>query len=224
MIASVVLLCFVAPSLALASETDGTIVTGGNAGYAWSNNAGWVNFGLTEGNIHVTDAGLTGDAWNGNTAWINLTPSNGGITNNGEGTLGGNAWGEGLGWIDFSGVTIDSAGQFQGSATGSLVGTLTFDCDNCDVRTDWRPVSARSTTPVFSGGGGGGGAATETILTPIELDLVKDGAFNILDFNAMMINWGIQEQGNPADMNRDGIVDIFDFNQIMVLWGTIYQL
>src|SRR3989344_8307271 len=99
LIASVVLLCFVAPSLALASETDGTIVTGGNAGYAWSNNAGWVNFGLTEGNIHVTDAGLTGDAWNGNTAWINLTPSNGGVSKKSEGKRGRKGRGAGLGWV-----------------------------------------------------------------------------------------------------------------------------
>ncbi len=135
---------FFLPS-AQASTTDGTIVTGGDIGFAWSNNAGWVNFGDTNGNVHVTDVKLTGDAWSKRRGWLNLQPTNSGVTNNGNGVLAGSAWGSSLGWVNFSGVTIDANGRFHGQATGVTIGTLTFDCDNCNVQTDWRPASSRVT-------------------------------------------------------------------------------
>lgn len=154
-------LLFAAP--VFASETDGTIVSGGNAGYAWSNQAGWVNFGVANGNIHITDlpaqagAGITGYAWNSNYGWINMAPSNGGITISASGALSGYAWGSSLGWVNFSGVSINSSGKFIGTASGTIMGTLSFDCNNCDVRTDFRPQNFRTTIPPPSGGGGGGG-------------------------------------------------------------------
>jgi len=80
-----------------------------------------------------------------------MAPVNGGVTNNNRGILSGYAWGEKLDWVNFSGVTIDQVGQFHGSARGSLVGNLMFDCRGCDVRTDWRPASSRSFTPPVSG-------------------------------------------------------------------------
>ncbi|MCX6721375.1 MAG: hypothetical protein NT026_02110 [Candidatus Staskawiczbacteria bacterium] len=57
--------------------------------------------------------------------------------------LSGSAWGENTGWIDFSGVTINSSGQFTGTAEGDIVGTVNFDCTStgCPVTTDWRQVS-----------------------------------------------------------------------------------
>ncbi|TSC77728.1 MAG: Uncharacterized protein G01um101429_996 [Parcubacteria group bacterium Gr01-1014_29] len=155
-----------AANLTYASETDGTIVAGGNAGYAWSDRAGWVNFGATNGNIHITDSGMSGYAWNTNYGWINMLPTSTstdvGVKVSTAGTLSGYAWGSSLGWINFSGVSINSSGKFIGQATGSIVGTLTFDCVNCDVRTDFRPANFRTTsspTPsvTVSGGGGGGG-------------------------------------------------------------------
>jgi hypothetical protein len=50
-------------------------------------------------------------------------------------------------------------------------------------------------------------------------DIVRDGKIDILDFNALMVNWGKKGVGNPADVNQDGSVDIFDFNALMVHWG-----
>ncbi len=41
-----------------ASETDGTIDAINK--YAWSENSGWINFGETGGDVHVTDSALTG--------------------------------------------------------------------------------------------------------------------------------------------------------------------
>ena len=147
LIAIAVCLLFLMPGIrASASTSDGTILPGYT--YAWSNNSGWVNFGLSAGNVHVLANQLTGYAWAANHGWINLAPTNGGVTNNGIGGLGGWAWGEQLGWISFSGVTIDSNGRFHGQATGNVAGTITFDCDYCDVRTDWRPTSTSSGGPV----------------------------------------------------------------------------
>lgn len=123
----------------LASITHGTVT-----GYAWSNNAGWINFGTERGNVRVTDNNVGGYAWSSNYGWINLAPKNNGVNNNGEGNLSGNAWGENLGWINFSGVTISKTGIFTGTATGEVVGTINFSCDKCNVATDWRPISQRS--------------------------------------------------------------------------------
>lgn len=127
--------------------TSGTILTGHT--YAWSNNVGYINFKDTI----VSDSGLSGYAWSTNNGWIKMSPTNGGVVNNGQGSLSGYAWGEGLGWINFSGVTINSSGVFTGTASGDIVGTLTFGCAHCDVQTDWR---------VTPSGGGGGPISTPT--------------------------------------------------------------
>ena len=136
----------------LASTTDGTVT-----GYAWSPQIGWINFGNTAGNIHITDSLLTGYAWNENTGWVNLGATGSGVTNNAEGTLSGKAWSQGTGWIDFSGVTISSSGVFSGTASGDNSITLVFGCTQCNIVTDWRPASARSSQSGGGQGGSGGG-------------------------------------------------------------------
>lgn len=132
---------FIFPVAALASESDGTILS--NHQYGWCNQGGWVNFGLSSGNIHITDTQVTGYAWAANHGWINFDPDLGGVQNDGAGNLSGFAWGEQLGWISFANVKIDTLGRFSGTATGTLAGTITFDCTYCDTRTDWRTLSAR---------------------------------------------------------------------------------
>ena len=106
--------------------------------YAWSNNVGYINFE----NVIVGDSALSGYAWSTTHSWIKLNPAQGGVMNNGSGNLSGYAWGEQLGWINFDNVSINTSnGKFSGTATSTLIGTLTLDCPNyCDVRTDWRPV------------------------------------------------------------------------------------
>ncbi len=106
-------------------------------------------------------------------------------------------------------------------------------------------TSACNFAPPSSSGGGGGGRRILTS-TPIPtlpnlgvidsaqaklIDIQRDGVINILDFNAMMVNWGstanLASAGsvfNIADMNHDGVVDILDFNILMVYWGITYQL
>lgn len=137
------------PSFALASETNGTIDS--TYKYAWSENIGWINFGVSSGNVTVNDTSMTGYAWSDNYGWINLNPSDSGVVNNGEGALSGQAWGENTGWINFSGVTIDSSGYFSGYASSTITGRINFNCSNTSscagsdfkIRTDWRPQSVR---------------------------------------------------------------------------------
>lgn len=119
--------------------------------YAWSNNVGYINFD----NVNITDSLLTGYAWSTNKGWIKFNPALGGVTNDGRGNLTGSAWGEQLGWIDFGHVQIDNNGQFSGTATGDLIGTLTFNCPNyCDVATDWLYSFSHNGGGALSGAGG----------------------------------------------------------------------
>lgn len=124
--------------------------------YAWSDMGGFVNFKPTNGGVVVNDSTITGHAWAANTGWISFDTAQSGVSNDGQGNLSGFAWSEGEGWLSFTGVSIDSNGKFHGTATGAD-STLTFDCTNCDVRTDWRVVSA---------GSSGGGSSGSTRNTP----------------------------------------------------------
>lgn len=137
------------PSFVFASSIDGTVNATNK--YGWSENIGWINFGLSQGNIHITDAELSGYAWSSNYGWINLNPTGSGVKNNGAGVLSGSAWGENTGWIDFAGVSIDSNGYFSGYANGSVTGRISFNCANTNscadsdfkVQTDWLPRAVR---------------------------------------------------------------------------------
>jgi len=147
--------------------------------YAWSNNIGWINFGCTNCNVQVTDRAITGYAWNENYGWINLNPSASGVTNTTSGDVGGYAWGQNTGWIDFSNVAINTTtGNFSGTATGDVVGTIYFACTatGCPVKTTWTPVStpvcgnsicetgetcSNCSTDCGGCGGGGGGTNVE---------------------------------------------------------------
>ncbi len=114
-----------------------------------------VLFRTTNGTpISVSDSAITGYAWGENAGWINFAPTNGGVTNTTGGVLGGYAWGENAGWINFAptngGVTINtSTGQFSGYAWSEVFGWLKFDCGaGACVKTSWTPTSTPPpTTP-----------------------------------------------------------------------------
>ena len=107
-----------------------------NSQYAYSENAGWLNFepnaaGPNVG-VAVSSSKLTGFIWAENIGWINLSPASyGGVFNDGAGNLSGYAWGENVGWINFSpsygGVTIDIDGNFDGWAWGENIGWINFN-------------------------------------------------------------------------------------------------
>ncbi len=77
---------------------------------------------------------------------------------------------------------------------------------------------------VSGGGGGGGGSGGSSGgsagSSPLfgRGDSNGDGKINILDFVALMANWGNTGTGNIADFNSDGKVDIMDFVILMANW------
>jgi hypothetical protein len=114
--------------------------------WAWSTNAGWINFNPTDGgNVAVHGDHLEGYLWAENVGWIRLgthtggsphTYANTGATNygvnrNATGHLSGYGWGANVGWINFAptggGVTIDpQTGAFAGYAWGENVGWISL--------------------------------------------------------------------------------------------------
>jgi hypothetical protein len=142
---------------ALASQTVGTIDSTNK--YSWGENMGWTNFAPQNGDTYsglvISDTAVTGYAWSREFGWINFSPTNSGegVVNTSEGHLSGKAWVGTLGWLDFSGVVINSSGKFTGIAgeENTPAGRISFDCEHCNVVTDWRPQSVRTST---SGGGG----------------------------------------------------------------------
>lgn len=140
---------------ASASATDGTVsASSDNIARFQNSSFGYINFGATNGNVHITNSALTGYAWGDVVGWINLAPTGGGVSNNGSGTLSGYAWGEQTGWINFApsngGVSINSSGDFLGFAWSENYGWIVFNCvsdSTCGsyshkVNTDWRGGSA----------------------------------------------------------------------------------
>jgi len=74
-------------------------------------------------------------------------------------------------------------------------------------------------TPLPASGGGGGGIPPVVPGTPPQkADINKDNKVDVLDFNALMVNWGNSTPNNVADFNSDGQVDLFDFNLLMINW------
>jgi hypothetical protein len=227
--------CLFFPLMAFASQTNGTIDPA--HAYAWGNNTGWVNFGTTSGDVHVTDSALTGYAWSSNFGWINLSPTHAGVTNDGNGTLGGYAWSSNFGWIDFSGVTIDSSGRFGGMATTTDEGAINFNCSECVVTTDWLPEAVRnasgSSGPVSSGGiiSGVGGVNTAFTIPAISspsiqrsarcgvADLNCDGRVNLSDLSILLSHYGQSVAPNSSyNFDHSGVVDFPDISILMYYW------
>ena len=117
------------------------------AKWAWSTNAGWINFNPPNGGVTICADHLEGYAWGENVGWIRLGTYTGGDAhtygntsaadygvNRGEdGKLSGYAWGTNVGWINFDpdgdeGVSMDPVtGDFSGYAWGENVGWIHFN-------------------------------------------------------------------------------------------------
>jgi hypothetical protein len=189
---------------AYASETSGTISHSQH--FAWSNNSGWVNWDANGGNVSVTDTVFSGYLWSANNGWINLSPTQGGVTNDGEGNLGGFAWDSSAGWIDFTGVHIGTDGRFTGQTTSNPnFGIMTFDCSQCAVATDWRPASTRAVLAT-SNGSGEGGASSEGISPAVNPSAPSPGAISPLTGTTVA---GPPSTGPPATPG-EGTGDLFD--------------
>jgi len=117
------------------------------AKWAWSTNAGWINFNPPNGGVTVCDDHLAGYAWGENVGWIRLGAHTGcdahtygntsavdyGVNRDEDGNLSGYAWGTNVGWINFDphgdeGVSIDPiTGDFSGYAWGENIGWINFN-------------------------------------------------------------------------------------------------
>lgn len=156
---------------------------------AWNDNIGWIDFYVTN-NVTATSTQLSGYA-SSSVGYIALdcaTSPNGNIcgtsnfyvANDGNGTLSGYAWNDGIGWISFNcsndnscatsnySVTI-SNGTFSGWAWNDIIGWISFNCNNSSIgntcgtsdyklQTSWSAQSASGelTSSVFDTGVSGG--------------------------------------------------------------------
>jgi len=136
------------------------------------------------------------------------------VDNNSEGALSGKAWGEQIGWINFSGVTVSSAGAFSGTATVDEGGSISFGCANCNVTTDWRPASTRDGGDDDGGGGGGGGGGSGSVGGQVNINppsgphsILINGSSQYTNSNSVFlsINGGFEsakmELSNTADFS-----------------------
>lgn len=102
--------------------------------YAYSENAGWINFSTTHGNVFAklgANGYLSGMAWSENLGWIkfaastatppyaNTSATTWGVNMAPDGKLSGYAWSETSGWINFSASSATAAMNLQ---TGALSG------------------------------------------------------------------------------------------------------
>lgn len=173
-IVSTYIIVFFAQSVA-ASESSGTIDASFklakvcHSADCTTPTPGVINFKPTGTTAVTIDdiTGIDGVAWGNELGWITFDPTGPeGLTiNTTTGVISGKAWSQVAGWINFAptgqSVSINSSGQFTGWAWvgGPNGGWIKFDCIDAGacVKTDWRPLSARTVT---TGGGGGGGPIT----------------------------------------------------------------
>ncbi len=80
-------------------------------------------------------------------------------------------------------------------------------------------VSAPSGTNSGNTSSGGGGYTSTSTNTPLPGDINGDGVVNILDFNALLVQWGQTGPNLSADLNHDGVVGILDFNILIIHWN-----
>jgi PKD repeat protein len=133
--------------LAIEAAHGATGTIDSTAKYAYSENAGWLNFASTDASATVTRTALNGYAWCETVGWISLGSGTGPFGNTGAndwgvnvaysanvpggGVLSGYGWSENSGWINFApkdgGVAIGADGTFDGFAWSETLGYIHFD-------------------------------------------------------------------------------------------------
>lgn len=131
--------------LALGGSAADAAVIADTDPYAWSENAGWLNFKATAGNVQVHNDHLEGFVWHENLGWMRLGTYGGGshtYTNtsatdygvnrdSATGALSGYAWSENAGWINFGATNGNAAvdltsGVFSGYVWGENIGWISL--------------------------------------------------------------------------------------------------
>ncbi len=89
----------------------------GGGTHTYDNNAAG-NYGV---NIITATNVLTGYAWSANAGWINFNPSHGQVTiDSATGEFDGYAWGENVGWIHFKNTGANAYGVVTGSSSSGV--------------------------------------------------------------------------------------------------------
>jgi len=119
-------------------------------------------------------------------------------------------------------VTISGSGLLRaiacygGDTASSTLATFSY------VFTAPPATTPAASTGGSSGGSSGGGSYTPPTTQPTvaHADFNGDGVVDILDFNTLIIHWGMTSGATKADgdANSDGKVDIFDFNILITHW------
>jgi hypothetical protein len=180
--------------------------------WAWSENAGWLNWGDTASpnQVILTASYMGGFVWGENIGWINLgdgTPANGVAYANtsasdfgvnidpGTGEMSGYAWAENVGWINFATTPFigpdgarfdDVAVRLRGYAWGENIGWVNLDDASFFVG--------------FTCNG----------------DLNGDGTVDGADLGLLLGAWG---GPGAADLNGSGSVDGADLGLLLGAWG-----
>lgn len=184
--------------------------------WAWSSNAGWINFAPTAPNGAFTNSvavypdHLEGFAWAENAGWIrlgthttggawiyaNTSASDYGVNRNPtSGALSGYAWSSTSGWIKFNptfgGVTVDGAGNFTGYAWSENLGWIKFN-------------------------GTAGGATPYQVQVRCAIDVNASGTVDVIDVQLVTSAFGLNV---PAyDFNKDGVVNVSDIQSVATRW------
>ena len=137
----------IAACLLLAAGLTHAATIDATAKYAYSENAGWIDFGSTDAGVSVSRTALSGYAWCEAAGWISLGSGTGPYANTSAtdwgvnvayganvpsgGACSGYGWSETSGWINFApkdgGVTIGADGTFDGYAWSETLGYIHFD-------------------------------------------------------------------------------------------------
>ncbi len=120
-----------------------------------------------------------------------------------------------------NGTVYDSANPVQITVSGLLRAIACYGSKSSQVSSFTYVIgsSNSSSSGNNSGTNTGGGVYTPIpTTTPLIGDINGDGVVNILDFNALLVQWGKTGSDLSADLNHDGVVGILDFNILIIHW------
>jgi hypothetical protein len=209
------LACAVLAGATSTAVGGGTLATSDSR--SWSENTGWISWGLGPQPATLNDTFLSGFIWGENIGWVSLGvaggPPNGtsyavdqSSTDYGvnidpsTGDLSGFAYGENVGWINFNTApAIGSeaayydadAGRLRGYAWGENIGWINFDSEEDGKFVAFNP-------PACPG------------------DLDGDNMVGSTDLNILLAAFGSTAAG---DIDNDGDTDSTDLNLLLVAFG-----
>lgn len=181
--------------------------------FSWGENIGWMNWADDDSGmgVMVMPDHMSGLIWcenvghlnagNGSGPYANTNGTNFGINIAGDGTLSGYAWGENIGWVNFSTSSLGAdrarfdtgAGRLRGYAWGENVGWI-----NLNDATHFVGIN-----PACAGNANG------------------DNIVNVDDLNIVLSQWATSVTPcTGGDINGTGFVDVDDLNEVLSNWNN----